>query len=131
MSCPGHTEIASALVIVFAFPKTGRVACAMHQFTALLVATTIELTRCNNESRTPRGRDAISRRARCGQGLRERFATSFFAGGESSSCGRTVLWRQQNEGIAAAGALAPLKVFNTLLHSYILQALADNPAPVS
>ncbi len=69
-SSPGHTEIASAFAIVFAFPKTGRIACAMHQFTALGVATIIELTGCNNESRTRRGRDAISRRARCGQSVR-------------------------------------------------------------
>ncbi len=58
-------EIASAFAIVFAFPKTGGVACTMGQCTALSVATTTELTRCNNELCTR----CESRRARCGQGL--------------------------------------------------------------
>ncbi len=55
---------------VFAFPKTGRVACSMHHRITLGVVTTIELIRCNNASRMRCGRDALTQCARCGQALR-------------------------------------------------------------
>ena len=49
-SCPGHTEIASAFAIVYAFPQTGHIACVMRQCITLSVAITIELRMCNNKS---------------------------------------------------------------------------------
>ena len=41
---PGHTKNASAFAFLFAFPKTGRVASALHHCNALGVATTKEFT---------------------------------------------------------------------------------------
>ena len=55
----GHTEIVSAFVIVFAFPKTGERSRVRLRIRTLGVVTSIIMYWCNNGSR----------RARCGQGF--------------------------------------------------------------
>ncbi len=42
----------------------------MRRHDALGVITTIEMTRCNNASRTHHARETLSRRSRCGQALK-------------------------------------------------------------